>query len=552
MSECLSLLQNKSRFVCGIWGAGCRRISLRTICRTVRDGADDFGDSQKKKFLREVNKGRSEIRTQYLVYEFHVVVCNVFTIRKPIQYIPLKVDQMVANSIQAETDQHGGPTRMPSSVSAYETMIESNQKAIERLTAVIHRLDEEEDRASKTISDYDELLRKIDDLSEKRKSLRNRLLEYQTENEEYKLRLEKLNTTMEVTKKDLVPLAGNETHLDNKEDSKKQEVSNWKNGQESHQNSSDMSGGRQTVLELFRGDKIYDLFQQNDARGMYYEFTNLKGEKGKFYFEISDAKFEYQLKSLKDFPHWSMRLSRFCERFNMDDITNTDLDLTQTPAQCEITRRVIQDSLPKGYRDCADINLNGQSLYKKIRDEVKESYPRIVKDKMWEEITVDAYCSDLRKLSYTYSDMIYLEIYTEKGNSDRITNEIISNKIRHTLSPNLRMMVDNKYEIKYGMHQDSPINPRDYIETILQVIKYQKESVGVYNETPRGCFNCNSPFHHAENCRKPKKRDPQSFHEESTAKASSLYREKGKRQENSQTNKQEGHHQEKTEKEKHY
>ena len=438
---------------------------------------------------------------------------------------------------------------MPSSVNTYETMIESNQKAIERLTAVIHCLDEEEDRASKTISDYDELLRKIDDLSEKRKSLRNRLLEYQTENEEYKLRLEKLNTTMEATKKDLVPLAGNETHLDYKEDSKKQEVLNWKNGQKSHQNSSDMSGGRQTVLELFRGDKIYDLIQQNDARGMYYEFTNLKGEKGKFYFEISDAKLEYQLKSLKDFPHWSMRLSRFCERFNMDDdITNTDLDLTQTPAQCEIMRRVIQDSLPKEYRDYADINLNGQSPYKKIRNEVKEGYPRIVKDKMWEEITVDAYCSDLRKLSYTYSDMIYLELYTEKGNSDRITNEIISNKIRHTLSPNLRMMVDNKYEIKYGMHQDSPINPKDYIGTIFQVVKYQKESVGVYNETPRGCFNCNSPFHHAENCKKPKRRDPQSFYEESTAKASSLYREKGKRQENSQTNKQERHHQEKNRK----
>ena len=68
----------------------CRRISLGTICHTVRDGASDFGDSQRKKFFREINKGRSEIRTQYLVYEFHVVVCNVFTIRKSIQSIPLK------------------------------------------------------------------------------------------------------------------------------------------------------------------------------------------------------------------------------------------------------------------------------------------------------------------------------------------------------------------------------------------------------------------------------------------------------------------------------
>ena len=168
-----------------------------------------------------------------------------------------------------------------------------------------------------------------------------------------------------------------------------------------------------------------------------------------------------------------------------------------------------------------------------------------------EEITVDAYCSDLRKLSYTYSDMIYLEIYTEKGNSDRITNEIISNKIRHTLSPNLRMMVDYKYELKYGMHQDSPINP-DYIETIFQVIKYQKESVGVYNETPRGCLTVILLFimqRTAENQRR-------EIHSHSTKnqqlKRVLFYREKGKRQENSQTNKQEKHHQEKTEKEKHY
>ena len=79
---------SKNSLICGIWRADCRRISLDTICRTVRDEADDFGDSQKKKVFKRNKHGCSRIRTQYLVYEFHIVVCNVFTIRKPIQYIP--------------------------------------------------------------------------------------------------------------------------------------------------------------------------------------------------------------------------------------------------------------------------------------------------------------------------------------------------------------------------------------------------------------------------------------------------------------------------------
>ena len=32
------------------------RISLSTSCHTVRDGAGDFGESQRKKFLGEINK----------------------------------------------------------------------------------------------------------------------------------------------------------------------------------------------------------------------------------------------------------------------------------------------------------------------------------------------------------------------------------------------------------------------------------------------------------------------------------------------------------------
>ena len=64
------------------------RISLGTSCHTVRDGADNFGESQRKKVFKRNKQGGSRIRTRSLVYEFHIVLYNVFRIRKPIQYTP--------------------------------------------------------------------------------------------------------------------------------------------------------------------------------------------------------------------------------------------------------------------------------------------------------------------------------------------------------------------------------------------------------------------------------------------------------------------------------
>ena len=84
---------------------------------------------------------------------------------------------------------------MHSSSDAYETLIESNKRAIDRFNAVIRRLEDEEEKASKEISDFDELLKRLEDLSEKRKTLRSKILEYQKENEEYMLQLDKFNKT---------------------------------------------------------------------------------------------------------------------------------------------------------------------------------------------------------------------------------------------------------------------------------------------------------------------------------------------------------------------
>ena len=313
---------------------------------------------------------------------------------------------------------------------------------------MIHRLEDEEEKASETLSDFEELLRKIDDSGEKRKSLRNKILEYQKENEGYMLQLDKFNKTKEVMEKDSIPpSAGYGSNMDYKKsssDARKHEDTTLLGLQEVHQDIAVKTGEGKTVVDFFKGDEKYNLIPQYDSKGKYCEFTTLEGKTEKFYPEKEDAKLDYKPRSLKDFPMWSMLLSRFCDQFNMDDITNTDLDFSKTPARCEILRKVIEDSLAKQYRNYLRLRLDGQALYKKIREEVRESYTRRVKDNLWDEIVVDAYCSDLRHLSTTYSDMISLEIYTEDKDSDRLTNEAISRKIRSTLSPNLKTQVDRK------------------------------------------------------------------------------------------------------------
>ena len=434
---------------------------------------------------------------------------------------------MVTNSISADSNQHGGPTRMHSSSDAYETLIESNKRAIDRFNAVIRRLEDEEEKASNEISDFDELLKRLEDLSEKRKTLRSKILEYQKENEEYMLQLDKFNKTKEIIEKETIqPSAGYGSNLDYEEGSdnaRKQEGTTLQNTHQVHQDTSVKTGGTKTVSDFFKGNKKYNLIAQYDSKGKYYEFTTLEGKTEKFYLEGEDVKLDYKLRSLKDFPMWSVALSGFCDQFNMDDITNTNLDFSKTPAQCEILRKVIGDSLANKFRDYLTMRLDGQALYKKIREEVRESYTHRVKDSLWDEIVVDAYCSDLRHLSTTYSDMISLEIYTENKDSDRLKNEAIGRKIRSTLSSNLRMQVDSKYERKYGTDLEDNINPKDYIDTIFQVIKYRKDIAGVYNESIKECFRCNSTFHRAENCKNWKRRDPQDQAEKSTVNASSHY-----------------------------
>ena len=56
MSETLSLLHHEQICLWYMESSLCTRISLGTSCHTVRDGAGDFGESQRKKLSREINK----------------------------------------------------------------------------------------------------------------------------------------------------------------------------------------------------------------------------------------------------------------------------------------------------------------------------------------------------------------------------------------------------------------------------------------------------------------------------------------------------------------
>ena len=136
---------------------------------------------------------------------------------------------------------------MHSSNDTYETLIESNKRAIDRFNAVIRRLEDEEEKASKDISDFDELLKKIEDLSEKRKTLRSKILEYQKENEEYMLQLDKFNKTKGLIEKETIqPSAGYGSNLDYKESSdnaREHEGTTLQNAHEIHQDIAVKTGG---------------------------------------------------------------------------------------------------------------------------------------------------------------------------------------------------------------------------------------------------------------------------------------------------------------------
>ena len=229
---------------------------------------------------------------------------------------------------------------------------------------------------------------------------------------------------------------------------RKHEGTTLQNTHKVHQDIAVKTCERKTVVGFFRGDKEHNLFLRYDSKGKYYEITAGKTEK--LYLEGDDAKPDYKLRSLKDFPMWSMLLSIFYDQFNMDDITNTNLDFSKIPTQCKILGEVIGDSLAKKYRDYLRMRLDGQTLYKKIRHEVTESYNQWVKDNVWKEIVVGTYCSDVRRPSTTCSDMISLETYSEDEDAGKLTNGAISRKVRNTLSPDLRMQIGSKYEPKYG------------------------------------------------------------------------------------------------------
>ena len=201
------------------------------------------------------------------------------------------------------------------------------------------------------------------------------------------LQLDKFDKIRELAEKDSIqPSAGFRSNMDYKKssgDAREHEDTTLLGLQEVHQDIAVKTGEGKTVVDFFEGDKKYNLIPHYDSKGKYYEYTTLEGKTEKFYLQGEDAKLYYKLKSLKDFPMWSMLLSRFCDQFNMDDITNTDLDFSKTPAQCEILRKVIGDSLANKYRDYLRMRLDGQALYKKVREEVRESYTQRVKDNLW-------------------------------------------------------------------------------------------------------------------------------------------------------------------------
>ena len=88
----------------------CRKISLGTICRTARDGADDFGDSQRKKFLRECWKYHDIGSTNSGYSVLHVQSGRCF--RSNNDYTVQQRDSNTCYLFWNQYEQYHGETRM--------------------------------------------------------------------------------------------------------------------------------------------------------------------------------------------------------------------------------------------------------------------------------------------------------------------------------------------------------------------------------------------------------------------------------------------------------
>ena len=217
---------------------------------------------------------------------------------------------------------------------------------------------------------------------------------------------------------------------------------------------------------------------------------------------------------------WSILLYRFCDQFNMDYITNTNLDFGKTPAQCEILRQVVGDSLANIYRYYLTMGLDDQALFRKIREEVEESSIQGIKNNLSENNTVKPKFPDPRKLSNAYCDT---NIFTENKDSGRCTNEAISREFRNMRSPNFGIQVNSKYEHKYDVDPSAHINLKAYMEMILLISKYQKEIVECYSENTQEYLDCNFASYHAEKYGKFNGKESQQQNEGSAVKVNFPY-----------------------------
>lgn len=249
------------------------------------------------------------------------------------------------------------------------------------------------------------------------------------------------------------------------------------------------------------------LLIQRDEFGNFYQFVNLRGEKIKYYYDNSSYKFDKKLETIEDIPNWFRALSRYLRSWKFDDITRINSDINIDKNEDEIIRQIICSSICGNMNDHEFDNKTGVECILYIKDLLRQDFDRITKDRMWDEIMIDEFCSDPDSIVKELTYMVNIEVWSH-DDSDfiKMNSRFLNSKIRECLSDGLYMKLITNFssgELKGNIKE---LATDRYIMAVRDTVKLNnkrfRQSRGLIRLEKKKCDNCGSYLHYAKNCKK--------------------------------------------------
>ncbi|EDO18665.1 Tkp4 protein [Vanderwaltozyma polyspora DSM 70294] len=257
------------------------------------------------------------------------------------------------------------------------------------------------------------------------------------------------------------------------------------------------------IFTMYKGLYESNLIPKKDEFGFYYEIKKRNQDIIKFYFETQTAKIDFTLSKIDDLHFWINSLRNFLRRWSFTDFTVPNKDTELSMDENDIIKHAIYESTHSYHKHIVNNERTAKDIYDNLKKRYTNRYSTFIIEQMWENILIDASCSDIEKMDDDLNSMVVIEYNSIKFNhvSHTITNEFINRKIKKCIHIYLDRAVDSYIVSEKLKRRNIDINPVDYIEYIGTTIRSIREKNDIYDIEIKLCNNCQSAFHSAKNCR---------------------------------------------------